>query len=246
MLDAHFFDRDAQHLAVALLGKVLRHDTGGTVLSAMIVETEAYYTSEKGSHSSLGRTPSREPMFREPGTLYLYYARGGDSLNISARGDGNAVLIKAGLPYTDARSGADALAQMYARNPLPNGARRPQHRLCAGQTLLCRAMGLKVPDWWGKTFERGRFWLDDVGDRPECVVRARRMGIPVGRDEHLQLRFIHHAHARATTRNPLTMRSATAGVDYALCAPGDAPMVPPAPEQTLLSSRGRDDSNGPP
>ena len=33
-----------------------------------------------------------------PGTIYMYYAHGGDSLNFSCQGDGNAVLIKSGYP----------------------------------------------------------------------------------------------------------------------------------------------------
>lgn len=227
MLDASFFDKDAQHLAVALLGKVLRHHVGEQILSAMIVETEAYYRAEKGSHSSQGRTPSREPMFQDPGTIYMYYARGGDSLNVGARGLGNAVLIKAALAWTDERSGPESLATMHANNPLQSGARRPDHRLCGGQTLLCRALGLKVPDWWGRTFVAGHLYLQDIGDRPARVVRTTRLGIPDGRDEQLHLRFVHYAHARACTRNPLTRRSAVEGLDYAICTPESAPAAAP-------------------
>jgi DNA-3-methyladenine glycosylase len=223
MLDASFFDQDAQHLAVALLGKVLRHHVGGLVLSAMIVETEAYYVAEKGSHSSLGRTPSREPMFLDPGTIYMYYARGGDSLNVGARGPGNAVLIKGAVAFSDGVSGPAALETMHANNPLPSGARRPHHRLCGGQTLVCRALGLKVPDWWGRAFVASQFYIEDVGDDPASVVRAPRLGIPAGRDEHLQFRFIHAAHARASTKNPLTRRNAVADLDYAILPPADAP-----------------------
>lgn len=229
MLDATFFDRDAQQLAVALLGKVLRHRIGAAVLSTMIIETEAYYLAEKGSHSSQGRTPSREPMFQAPGTIYMYYARGGDSLNLGARGAGNAVLIKGGHPHVDEVSPRESLEAMHARNPLPSGARRKEHRLCGGQTLLCRAMGLRVPDWWGKRFETGRFWLDDVGYTPARVVRARRLGIPAGRDEDLMMRYLDHDHARSATRNPLTRRHYEAGVDYVITEPSEAPGPPPAP-----------------
>ena len=71
-------------------------------LAAQIIETEAYEITDKGSHAYLGRTPSREALFAPSGTIYMYYARGGDSLNFSARGDGNAVLIKSAYPYFDA------------------------------------------------------------------------------------------------------------------------------------------------
>ena len=46
-----FFDRDAQTLAKGLLGKVIRHRVGEVWLSARIIETEAYYLAEKGSHA---------------------------------------------------------------------------------------------------------------------------------------------------------------------------------------------------
>ena len=67
----NFFLCDAQELAVALLGKVLRHRVGANVLLALIVETEAYYQLEASSHSSQGRTPSREAMFGPAGTIYI-------------------------------------------------------------------------------------------------------------------------------------------------------------------------------
>jgi DNA-3-methyladenine glycosylase len=98
MLIDSFFDQDAQALAVALLGKVMRAKYRGRWLLARIVETEAYYLAEKSSHSSKGYTEKRKAMFMAPGTIYMYYSRGGDSMNISARGEGNAVLIKSGVP----------------------------------------------------------------------------------------------------------------------------------------------------
>lgn len=92
-----FFDRDAQMLARELLGKVIRHRVGEIWLSARIIETEAYYVAEKGSHASLGYTEKRKALFLDGGHIYMYYARGGDSLNFSAHGPGNAVLIKSGV-----------------------------------------------------------------------------------------------------------------------------------------------------
>ncbi|MBU1860348.1 MAG: DNA-3-methyladenine glycosylase, partial [Gammaproteobacteria bacterium] len=103
-LDDTFFDRDAQIVAQALLGTVIRHCVDGLWLSARIIETEAYYIDEKASHSSLGHSPSRRAMFMPAGHLYLYYSRGGDSLNFSVQGDGNAVCIKAGYPWVDSLS----------------------------------------------------------------------------------------------------------------------------------------------
>ncbi|GLK91825.1 DNA-3-methyladenine glycosylase [Pseudomonas turukhanskensis] len=198
-----FFDRDAQVLAQALLGKVIRHKVDGLWLAARIIETEAYYFAEKGSHASLGYTEKRRALFLDGGHIYMYYARGGDSLNFSAHGPGNAVLIKSAFPYTDAHSGPQSLAQLRTNNPDSLGQPRPLEKLCNGQTLLCRALGLKVPAWDAQRFDPERLFVEDVGYTPEQVIQTTRLGIPPGRDEHLLYRFVDAAYARHCTRNPL-------------------------------------------
>ena len=219
-MPASFFDRDARLLARELLGKVIRHKQDGRWLSARIIETEAYYLSEKGSHASLGYTHKRRALFMDGGHIYMYYARGGDSLNFSAQGPGNAVLIKSAYPWQDAYSGADALAQMQANNPDTQGKPRTSERLCAGQTLLCKALGLKVPDWDAQVFDEQRLFVEDLGERPQQIVQCARLGIPHGRDAHLPYRFVDAAFARHCTRNPLR-RGQLAGQDYHLLTPMD-------------------------
>jgi DNA-3-methyladenine glycosylase len=149
------------------------------------------------------------------GTIYMYYARGGDSLNVSCRGEGNAVLIKSAFPWFDERSPDATLATMQALNPAPQPDRaRPRERLCAGQTLLCRSLALRVPEWTGKAFDPDRFFVEDAGLHPTGIVRARRLGIPEGRDEHLLWRFVDVGYARCCTQNPLTRRSWREGEHY--------------------------------
>lgn len=208
-----FFNRDAAELARDLLGKVIRHRVDGLWLSVRIIETEAYYLEEKGSHASLGYTHKRRALFMDGGVIYMYYARGGDSLNFSAAGPGNAVLIKSAHPWTDARSGPDALARMQHLNPDAQGLPRPPSRLCAGQTLLCRSLGLKVPEWDARRFDPDALYVEDVGDSPEALICTTRLGIPPGRDEHLHYRFVDPAYATVCTRNPLR-RGQRAGHDY--------------------------------
>lgn len=215
MLAASFFDRDAQTVAKDLLGKVLRVRAGEVWLAARIIETEAYYREERGSHASLGRTPSREALFMPPGTIYMYYARGGDSLNFSCRGEGDAVLVKSAFPYFDAVSPeAETRPHLEANNPSRKGEVRPLRRLTRGQTLLCRALGLRVPDWDTKTFDRERFFVEDAGLEVSGVVTARRLGIPEGRDEHLMYRFLDLGFVAHATENPLTKRRFVQGQDY--------------------------------
>lgn len=212
-----FFDRDAQCVARELLGKVIRHRINGLWLSARVIETEAYYCAEKGSHASLGYTEKRKALFLDGGHIYMYYARGGDSLNFSAQGPGNAVLIKSAYPWLDELSGPASLAQMQRNNPDAHGNPRPDHKLCAGQTLLCKALGLKVPEWDAKCFDLERLYVDDVGERPARILQTTRLGIPHGRDEHLMYRFVDADYAVYCTRNPLR-RGQVEGKDYIVLA----------------------------
>jgi DNA-3-methyladenine glycosylase len=139
------------------------------------------------------------------GTIYMYYSRGGDSLNVSCRGEGNAVLIKSGLVYFDERSPESTLRTMQKLNPCGDRVREPS-KLCSGQTLLCRSLALRVPDWNQKTFDPERFYVEDVGRRPK-LIQARRLGIPLGRDEDLPYRFVDFERASHATQNPLTRRA---------------------------------------
>ncbi|MBK5517193.1 DNA-3-methyladenine glycosylase [Pseudomonas sp. TH10] len=210
-----FFDRDAQVLAQDLLGKVIRHRVGDLWLSARIIETEAYYCAEKGSHASLGYTEKRKALFLDGGHIYMYYARGGDSLNFSAQGPGNAVLIKSAYPWVDDISGPASLAQMLLNNPDAQGRARPSQKLCAGQTLLCKALGLKVPMWDAKRFDHEVLLVEDTGPAPLHIIQTTRLGIPHGRDEHLMYRFVDATYAQWCTRNPLR-RGQVEGRDYFL------------------------------
>lgn len=216
-----FFDQDPQQLAISLLGKVLRRkicwQNTTYWLAARIVETEAYYLSDKASHSSLGYTDKRKAMFMPPGTIYMYYARGNDSLNFSARGEGNAVLIKAAHPYFDTISTDDQIEIMRSLNPGSSGPRSIS-KLCSGQTLLCRSLDLKVPDWNQQTLDLSRFYLADVGHKMTNYIQCARLGIPVGRDEHLLYRFIDYDCAHQATSNPLTKRNWLLGKEYEINA----------------------------
>lgn len=216
-----FFDQLPCNLARALLGKVLRHRYRhrgrDRWLACRIIETEAYYLEERGSHSSRGYTDKRAAMFMPPGTIYMYYARGGDSLNISARGKGNAVLIKSAVVHFDRRSPRENLSVMQHLNPVKgSGKLRPEEKLCSGQTLLCAALGLKVDQWDQQQFDKQHFYVDDSGYQPGTIIQTTRLGIPVGRDEHLMYRYIDYAHAAQCTSNPLSKRSWSEGRDYVI------------------------------
>ena len=125
--DFKFFDRDVQEVSKDLLGRVLEHLVDGVWLSVRIIETEAYYgqgQEDRASHASLGYTENRKALFMDPGTIYMYYSRGGDSLNFTCSGNsGNAVLVKSGYPVltSNQTQNETMLQKMRQLNPLPNG-----------------------------------------------------------------------------------------------------------------------------
>ncbi len=183
-------------------------------LTASIIETEAYYLTDKASHASLGYTEKRKALFMPAGTIYMYYARGGDSLNISCHGEGNAVLIKSAIPYLATAKPSAVLKKMHQLNPASHHRRREDMKLCSGQTLVCRALGLKVPEWDQQRFKRDKFYIADMVDRPDKIIQTTRLGIPDGRDGHLPYRFIDYRYAKYCTSNPLTKRQWRAGYEY--------------------------------
>lgn len=203
MLKQNFFNRTPLVVAQQLLGKVLRVKYQKMWLSACIIETEAYYVEDKASHASLGYTEKRKALFMPAGTIYMYYARGSDSLNVSCEGSGNAVLIKSGYPYLVGANSEKMLAVMRKLNPAKNSLLpRKIEKLCAGQTLLCKSLGLKVRDWDQREFDQQRFFIEDVGYKPVSILQTQRLGIPLGRDEDLPYRFIDSKYAAHCTKKP--------------------------------------------
>lgn len=191
MLPTSFFNRDALLVAKELLGKVMCVKYKNSWLKAMITATEAYYLDDKASHASLGYTLKRKALFMPAGTIYMYYSLGGDSLNISCRGAGNAVLIKSAAPYLVKGSALKMLRLMQDLNPQKNSKEpRPIEKLCSGQALLCRSLNLKVPRWDQQQFSRKEFYIAHYGHKPQNIIQTKRVGIPKGRDEHLPYRFI--------------------------------------------------------
>jgi len=206
ILTTEFFNQNAVKVAQNLLGKVLRVKYHKQWLSVMIIETESYCLQDKASHASLGFSEKRKALFMPAGTIYMYYARGGDSLNISCKGKGSAVLIKSGIPYVDKKSPQKSIATMQKLNPLKNKIRCTE-KLCSGQTLLCRALNLKVPKWDQRQFDKNKFYLEDVKYALDKIIQTTRLGIPKGRDDHLLYRFIDYEKATFCTDNPLRKRN---------------------------------------
>lgn len=200
MLQNTFFNRDPCLVARELLGKIILRKIDNIWLAVRIIETEAYYLEDKASHASLGLTPSRAALFMPAGTIYMYHARGQPSLNVSCRGDGNAVLIKSAYPYFNSPQEAEVgLAKMRANFGDPG---RSTERLANGQTILCRALYLTVEEWGKKQFCAESFFIEDKNLVVKEIIQTTRLGIPQGRDEHLPYRFIDEGYIKFCTKKP--------------------------------------------
>lgn len=214
ILSTEFFSHDACHVAKALIGKIIRRKYKGKWLAARIIETEAYYLSDKASHSSLGFTEKRKAMFMPAGTIYMYYSRGHDSLNISCGNQGDAVLIKSAFPFVDKTSPENNIKIMQKINPAKDGSLRTIDKLCSGQTLLCKSLNLKVTDWNQKKFDKNIFYIDDVNIKPNKIIQTTRLGIHQERDAHLHYRYIDFEFVKYCTNNPITKRDYKENKDY--------------------------------
>ena len=98
-LNREFFDKPAETLAVALLGKLLcRVTQSGENVCGKIVETEAYLGEiDPACHSYGGRKTARnKAMYAAAGTSYVYFIYGMYyCFNISSKESGACVLIRA-------------------------------------------------------------------------------------------------------------------------------------------------------
>lgn len=197
ILGNDFFQKDVVMLAKSLIGKILCRKVNNLILKARIIETEAYSKSEPASHSSLGYSLSRAAMFMEAGTIYMYHSRAGASFNISALGEGDAVLVKSGICFLD--NDKDILSFMQQINK-KNGQLRDIHYLASGQTLLCKSLMIDRALWDKKQFNN-ELYIEDNGYIPEKVVISSRLGIPKDRDKLLlPYRYIDKAFIKYATK----------------------------------------------
>ncbi|MDD3981479.1 MAG: DNA-3-methyladenine glycosylase [Spirochaetales bacterium] len=138
-----FYARDALCVAKDLLGKLIVRILDGQVLSAMIVETEAYMgTDDKAAHFFGGRrTPRVEVIYGEPGFSYVFFIYGmHHCFNVvtGSKGIPQAVLIRAAQPV----SGLDLMARNRFGMTHAQLGRKQLVQLTNGPGKLCQAMGI--------------------------------------------------------------------------------------------------------
>ncbi|GBD36364.1 Putative 3-methyladenine DNA glycosylase [bacterium HR36] len=181
VLDRAFYNRPAQEVARALLGKyLLRETAGGVLLAGRIVETEAYLArDDPANHAFRGRTRRNASMFGPPGHAYVYAIHTRYCLNVVTEPEGvpSAVLIRAVEP----RYGIETMQRLRSAHRLRELARGPGR--------LCQAFDIdRHLDGWDLT--RGAvLWLADPAEviPTDSIAVSPRIGVTAARE--LPLRF---------------------------------------------------------
>ena len=182
IIPQEFYGRNTIDVAKDLLGKILVRVVGRKTLSGVIVETEAYRsTDDPASHSYRGKTERNSVMFGEVGHAYVYFTYGNHfCLNIVAKEDSTpagAVLIRAIEPV----EGIKLMHGLRKTNDLYN--------LTSGPGKLTKALNITKKQNGIDVTKKGEMYIlngKDVGD--SSIIAASRIGIRVALDK--QWRFL--------------------------------------------------------
>jgi DNA-3-methyladenine glycosylase len=175
-LPRDFYSRDPRKVSRDLLGKILVRREPEKLLTARIVEVEAYLGhGDPAAHSASGRTPRNAVLFGPPGHSYVYFIYGNHyCFNVSCLPDGEAggVLFRALEPLT----GIEAMAIARRVSIDGTGALR---KLTSGPGRLAQAFGItrERDNEKDLTNYRSDLLIVDDGFRPHRVEVTPRIGI---------------------------------------------------------------------
>ena len=156
ILPRAFYEReDPVEVALDLLGKILRVDSGKGVCAARIVEVEAYGGArDRASHAWRGKTARNESMFGQPGTAYVYLCYGIHRMF-------NVVTAPENVPAAVLIRGVEPLEGrplMAKRRKLSTG----DFRITAGPGALTAALGIRMA-WDRSDLVCGPIRIEDDG-----------------------------------------------------------------------------------
>ncbi|MEM2760598.1 MAG: DNA-3-methyladenine glycosylase [Nitrososphaerales archaeon] len=171
IIPREFYNRDTVEVAKDLLGKILVRVVDRNILSGIIVETEAYRsTDDPASHSFRGKTKRNSVMFGEVGHAYVYFTYGNHyCLNVVAK-DSNtlagAVLIRSIEPI----EGIKHMQRFRGTSDLYN--------LTTGPGKLTKALNITRMQNGIDVTRKGEIYVLDgnyVDD--SCIITSSRIGI---------------------------------------------------------------------
>lgn len=159
--------------AKELLGFELVHHTPAGDNGGIIIETEPYQQDDEASHSFRGMTKRTEPMFKEAGTIYMYFIYGMHwCINIvtGPKGHGEAVLIRALRPTI----GLDLMRMYRNVNDIK--------RLTNGPGSLVQALALP-PSYYGQKITTTKLELIPPANTKFGIKVSTRIGIKKATDK---------------------------------------------------------------
>ena len=184
-LDRAFFSRDPRRVARELLGKVVVRQHSGALLTARIVEVEAYLgEQDPAAHSAAGNTARTAVLFGPPGHAYVYFIYGNHyCLNVSCEPEGQAgsVLLRALEPL----SGVEEMAK--ARG-IEIHSPKDLLRLTSGPGRLAQAFSItRVRDnGCDLTSGDSNLWIGEDGYRARGIRVTPRIGITQAAEKALR------------------------------------------------------------
>jgi len=187
LVPPRFYDRDPRRVGRELLGKVLVREETGKLVTARIVEVEAYLgVGDQAAHAAAGRTPRNQVLFGPPGQAYVYFIYGNHyCLNVSCLPDGVAggVLFRALEPL-------EGIAEMARARKISIRCDRDLRLLTSGPGRLAEAFGITRTRDNGKDFTRedSDLRIEDDGFEAANVLVTPRIGIVKAAE--LPLRYV--------------------------------------------------------
>jgi DNA-3-methyladenine glycosylase len=175
-LPSDFYARDPRAVSRGLLGKLLVRRQQGKLLTARIVEVEAYLgQGDPASHSASGRSPRNFVLFGPPGRSYVYFIYGNHYLfNVSCLPDGEAggVLFRALEPIS-------GIEQMAEARDISIEATSDLRQLTSGPGRLAEAFGItrERDNEKDLTSPRSDLFITDDGFLPGRIEVTPRIGI---------------------------------------------------------------------
>jgi DNA-3-methyladenine glycosylase len=168
-----FYNRPTLQVAEELLGKYIIYHSSAGLLSARIVEVEAYVgEDDPASHAAPGPTKRNALMYGKPGVAYIYFIYGMyHCLNFvtEQRGYPAAILMRAAEP-------TEGLEILKHRN-----LKGSESLWLSGPGKFCRGFGLGL-EQNGMDLTGSVLYLEDRGESPANIERSARIGIRKGLD----------------------------------------------------------------
>ncbi len=161
---------DAQAIAPQLLGWTLSTCVDGMGTSVRLTEVEAYAPDDPAAHSHGGLTERNATMFGPAGHLYVYMSYGIHwcaNVVVGEKGDGSAVLLRAGVPV----AGRATMAERRGRD----------NHLTDGPGKLCQALAIDGT-FDGERLTGPRVWLEP-GEPPGSYEATPRIGISKAKEK---------------------------------------------------------------